>query len=584
MPHPDDQVEATSPGWVASEESRPDSFAARRRIAEATPEERRCESRDLLRGRLFAATLVMAVGLATLVIRDLFFPRFLRQSVVHAATLAWLTLLLLALWSRLRLDFGRLRGIEVLAFGSVVACLVASQSLGFHGHLSRQTLDAAELRVLFKASIIGVLILIFTYTIFIPNSARRAAAFIVPMAFSPLVAPLLLGLTVPAFRQVSEEARTLDKLVENSLYLLLGAATAIYGASVINACRGDADDARRLSQYRLKEKLGSGGMGEVYYAVHRLLKRPCAIKLIREDLVRRPNILARFELEVRATAKLSHWNTVEIYDYGRDVDGSLFYVMEYLPGLSLQELVQRHGPLPAARVIYLMRQACDALHEAHRAGLVHRDLKPPNIFAAYRGARYDVTKLLDFGLVKPIKGGDSPLITKEGMVTGSPLYMAPEQVSRSAPIDGRTDLYALGAVAYFCLTGQPPFVDSNSMAVMIAQVRDPAKPPSEIRQGIPADLEEVVLRCLEKEPDARYQDADSLGRALEACRDARGWSPEDAEAWWLANQPLEDPERPSAPHAPSPGVPTEELTRAEASGVTLQAAAVEDRASPERRG
>jgi serine/threonine-protein kinase len=211
--------------------------------------------------------------------------------------------------------------------------------------------------------------------------------------------------------------------------------------------------------------------------------------------------------------------------------------MEYLPGLSLQELVERHGPLPPERVIYLLHQACGALHEAHQVGLIHRDLKPPNIFAAYRGGQYDVAKLLDFGLVKPTKEEESPVLTREGAVTGSPLYMAPEQIMRSHAADARTDIYAMGAIAYFLLTGRPPFAGTDAMEVMIAHARDPVLPPSQHRAEIPGDLESVVLRCLEKDPARRYQDAESLAHALASRAGAVGWSAQQAAAWWQLHEP-----------------------------------------------
>jgi serine/threonine-protein kinase len=211
--------------------------------------------------------------------------------------------------------------------------------------------------------------------------------------------------------------------------------------------------------------------------------------------------------------------------------------MEYLPGLSLQELAERYGPLPPQRVIYLLRQACGALHEAHQVGLIHRDLKPPNIFAAYRGGQYDVAKLLDFGLVKPTKDEESPVLTREGAVTGSPLYMAPEQIMRTHPADARTDIYGMGAIAYFLLTGKPPFAGTDAMEVMIAHARDPVTPPSRVREGVPSDLEDVVMRCLEKDPGRRFQDAESLGIALSSCLDAGAWSAQQAAAWWQSHEP-----------------------------------------------
>ena len=226
--------------------------------------------------------------------------------------------------------------------------------------------------------------MIFTYAIFIPNTWQRAAKLIVPMALAPMAVPWILGLPSRALsgrdscRQSREDQR-------GRSVLLLGAFTAIFGTHTINTLRTEAYQARLLNQYRLGRKLGGGGMGEVYLAEHQLLKRPCAIKLIRHDLVGNQRIFARFEREVRATARLSHWNTIEIFDYGRNDDGAFYYVMEYLPGLSLAELVERFGPMPPRRVIYLLRQACEALHEAHDSGLIHRDIKPANLMAAYRG-------------------------------------------------------------------------------------------------------------------------------------------------------------------------------------------------------
>jgi serine/threonine-protein kinase len=224
--------------------------------------------------------------------------------------------------------------------------------------------------------------------------------------------------------------------------------------------------------------------------------------------------------------------------------------MEYLPGLSLDVLLRRFGPMPPARVIYLLRQACEALHEAHEAGLVHRDIKPANLFAAYRGGRHDVAKLLDFGLVKTLSGGDGMQLSHEDTVAGSPLYIAPEQVVHTGPPDRRADIYSLGAVAYFLLTGHPPFMGQTPMEVMIAHTRDAVEPPSRLNPGVPADLEQVVLRCLAKRPADRYPDTPSLADALAACADASGWSPELAAAWWQAH-PDATPFEPAEVHAPT---------------------------------
>ena len=262
--------------------------------------------------------------------------------------------------------------------------------------------NPARLAGAVKSSTLWMIALMFTYAIFIPNSWRRAARLIVPMALAPFAVPWVLGAVHPELYQVALKAASLEHVSVDGLFLLLAAFTAIFGTHTINTLRIEAYRARLLNQYRLGRKLGGGGMGEVYLAFHQLLKRPCAIKLIRSELAGNQRAFARFEREVRATAQLSHWNTIEIFDYGRNETGAFFYVMEYLPGLSLAELVQRYGPMPPARVIYLLRQACDALQEAHEAGLVHRDIKPANLMAAYRGGLHDVAKLLDFGLVKTL--------------------------------------------------------------------------------------------------------------------------------------------------------------------------------------
>jgi eukaryotic-like serine/threonine-protein kinase len=273
-------------------------------------------------------------------------------------------------------------------------------------------------------------------------------------------------------------------------------------------------------------------VGEVYLAEHQLLKRPCALKLIRPGSVAGPKALERFEREVQITATLSHPNTVEVFDYGRTEDGTYYYVMEYLPGLSLADLVERHGPLPAARAVYLLRQVCLALREAHAAGLIHRDIKPSNIFAARRGGMDDVAKLLDFGLVRPASSARSAHLSEEGQILGTPLFMSPEQATGGRELDERSDIYSLGAVTYYALTGRPPFDEGSGIAALIAHARDPVVPPSLVRGGIPDDLERVVLRCLAKDPAGRFPDAESLERALGECRCAGEWDLKEAARWW----------------------------------------------------
>jgi serine/threonine-protein kinase len=386
------------------------------------------------------------------------------------------------------------------------------------------------------------LLLIFTYAMFIPNTWRRAAWVIGALALAPEL--LLVGLML-AYPQVGAMMMGVG-LVQHLLVMAVAAVAAVFGTHLINALRREAFEARQLGQYRLVQLLGAGGMGEVYLAEHRMLKRPCAVKLIRPEQAGDPHVLARFEREVQMTARLSHWNTIEIFDYGRTEDGTFYYVMEYLPGLSLEDLLQRHGPLPAGRVVHLLRQTCQGLREAHAIGLIHRDIKPGNVFAAQRGGLYDVAKLLDFGLVKPLAEIPSARLTHEGAISGTPLFMSPEQARGLGDLDARSDIYSLGAVAYTLLTGRPPFERTNAFEVMIAHARDDVVPPSRLQSDVPADLERVILRCLAKNPGDRFQDADCLEQALAECAASDQWTQALAARWWQENDPTVRPREMSA--------------------------------------
>jgi serine/threonine-protein kinase len=274
-------------------------------------------------------------------------------------------------------------------------------------------------------------------------------------------------------------------------------------------------------------------MGEVYLAEHVLLRRPAAIKLIRPERAGDPKNLARFEREVKTTATLTHPNTVQIFDYGHAEDGTFYYVMEYLPGLTLDQLVKEHGPLPPARAVHVLRQLCGALREAHAAGLVHRDIKPGNVMVCQRGGLHDVVKLLDFGLVLPHGGtSDGEKLTQDGAIAGTPAYMSPEQADGHAEPDARSDIYSVGALAYFLLTGQPPFAGRSGIKMLAAHLYE--KPDAMTRHcpDLPADIEAVVLRCLAKAPSDRYQDAENLESALMACESAGQWTAKQAAAWW----------------------------------------------------
>jgi serine/threonine-protein kinase len=492
------------------------------------------EEKALYLVRLRAVTFLLSAGLGLALVRDLAFGggpawQFQAAAIVAMASLATL------LWAARAGSARGLRAAEVAAFG-LAAAVVAARL--WHAHRSGWARgDVTALTAGSKDAIIGTTMLLFTYALLVPAPRRRAWRSIAAIAACPVAAEMLLFLIHPEVFRLARRVETVQRVGEAVSLLAIVALLAGYGAHLAHTMRIRARDVRLFNQYRLRGEIGTGGMGAVYLAEHRLLKRPCALKVIRPERAGDPRSLERFEHEVRATARLSDPNTVEVYDYGRAADGTFFYVMEYLHGLSLDELVERHGPLPPGRVIYLLRQVCEALAEAHADGLVHRDLTPGNIFAARRGRRYDFVKLLDFGLVQAVATRPGAAPGREGTVLGTPQYMAPEQITGDRPVDRRSDLYALGGVAYTLLTGQPPFAGSTATEVMDAQVRDPVVPPSRHRADIPADLEEVVLRCLAKDPDDRFSTAEELQLVLAACASAAGWDARRAASWWEAFEP-----------------------------------------------
>lgn len=535
-----------------------DSFTPGKRVVSAAPQAPDADLGDLLRGRMRSCLVMLASAFLVFLVQGAVAPTRRTVPVEYQAAAGGLLVLASVLLNgSAGASLRTLRAIEAAVFGGLACYLAVDLFLAIRLGVRDPRIDNWRVAASFKASLAYTTALIFTYAIFIPNGWRRALAIFSAMAAAPLAAAAVAWAALPEFRRLvaEEPAMAFENLGEHLLLLATSVVAAVVGVRTINGYRRELVRERELNRYRLGRKLGSGGMGEVYLAEHRLLKRPCALKLIAPKLTASETARTRFELEVRATARLSHWNTVEIYDYGRAEDGSFYYVMEYLPGLSFQEVVDRHGPMPASRAIHLLRQACEALREAHLAGLIHRDLKPPNLFAAYRGARHDVAKVLDFGLVKSIGDDASPLLTLEGVVTGSPLYMAPELILRDRVPDGRVDVYSLGAVAYFLLTGRPPFLGSDAMAVMMAHAHDTVEPPSRHVPDVPTDLEAVVLRCLRKAPDDRYADVEALSRDLGACRDAGGWTDDVAADWWRRNDPIGPPREP-AEYGPGDSLPT----------------------------
>ncbi|MEP3479503.1 MAG: serine/threonine-protein kinase [Fuerstiella sp.] len=293
----------------------------------------------------------------------------------------------------------------------------------------------------------------------------------------------------------------------------------------------------KIGPYLLLEEIGRGGMGTVFRAEHALMKRQCAIKLISPERAAQTDMQKRFRQEARATAQLTHWNTIEVYDYGTSEDGRFYYVMELLEGVNLHQYVDRFGPMQPQRVIYLLKQLCNALYEAESHDLVHRDIKPSNIFLTQRGESCDVIKLLDFGLVQTSTKAAVRHGKSDKKLHGSPAFMCPEQARGLNP-DHRGDLYSLGAVAYFLLSGHPPFRDENPIMQVVAHATDCVPDFHTIGVSVAKELAAIVLKCLQKDPNDRYQSARSLLIALERCSVPGKWNWQKAEKWWRQYQPV----------------------------------------------
>jgi eukaryotic-like serine/threonine-protein kinase len=324
-------------------------------------------------------------------------------------------------------------------------------------------------------------------------------------------------------------------------YLLLGVAVVI--SRVVTGLGREVAKERELGSYRLGELLGEGGMGSVYRATHRMLARPAAIKLIRPEVLSPQDprsadlAVARFKREADAAAKLRSPHTVELYDFGETEDGTLYFVMELLEGMDLETLVRKQGPIPQGRVIHIVRQVCDSLEEAHASGLVHRDIKPANIHVGRVGLKHDFVKVLDFGLVKSVvPQNDDAMATAIGLTPGTPAYLAPEMALGESP-DGRADLYALGCVAYFLLTGQLVFPAANGLQMITKHIQEKPVPPSQRSElDVAPELDRVVLACLAKKPEDRPRSAAELERMLGDI-EVEPWSEEAATQWWQTHQP-----------------------------------------------
>jgi hypothetical protein len=373
--------------------------------------------------------------------------------------------------------------------------------------------------------LLGTTSVLISRAVIVPTSARRTFWISLAGALPDAVFLALLragtpqGFLLPA----------LDALLWGAIAIIMATLTT----RVIYGLRQQVRDARKLGQYTLLEPLGAGAMGEVYLASHAMMRRRTAIKLLRAQADVQG--LARFEREVQLTSQLTHPNTIAIYDYGRTHEGLFYYVMEYLDGMDMERLMLAAGPQPPARVIHILWQVCGALEEAHGLGLLHRDIKPANLFLCRRRGVPDMVKVLDFGLVKQL-GVDEAGAGLSHVVAGTPHYLAPEAITSPTTVDARSDLYSLGAVGYALLTGGHVFSGQTAAEICSHHVNSvPVHPSERLGSELPPDLCAIILRCLEKRPDARFASARELRMALDTCADAALWTELDAELWWDRN-------------------------------------------------
>jgi serine/threonine-protein kinase len=411
-----------------------------------------------------------------------------------------------------------------LAFQVVTAALVAFST---HWHAAMS-----------PARISWVCAVILGYAVVAPSTmGRMLAGGLLAASMDPLAAGIAAGRGAVLDR---EPLLLLNLFLPN--YICAVAATA--SAHLVRTLGRQVRRARELGAYRLGASIGRGGMGEVFRAEHRLLARPAAIKLIRPDVLgsgqMRHIALERFRREAKAAATLRSPHTIDLYDFGEARDGTCYYVMELLDGLSFEELVLRFGPTPVERAVYLMRQACDSLAEAHACGIIHRDLKPSNLMISRLGLTVDFVKVLDFGLVKfDTRDKDRPpTLTSPDVATGTPAFMAPEVASGERKADHRLDIYSLGCVLYWLVTGRLVFEGENSIRMMHRHIAEPPAPPSQRTElPVPAAFDAVVLACLAKKPDDRPASAAELAERLATVPFDEPWTPERARRWWELHLP-----------------------------------------------
>lgn len=498
----------------------------------------RSQTADLLQRRMKVAAQLISLAIGLFFVRDLVLGKQPQDLGWRVAMLVIFVAMSVYLRRR-TLSMGQARATEIVGLGLLVAWFAYNE----HFHLVdwAQQQNHSAVLFTFSSEVLAFYVVMSGYAMFIPNTWRRALLIVGGMAVVPFVTLGAVRVTNPVEYRLVAASIDLNSWSFLAVVMVVGVLVASAGANVIHTLRRQVADARRLGQYRLKEKIGEGGMGEVWKADHRFLVRPAAIKLIKPGIVAggdpqlAESMLRSFEREVQATAMLRSVHTIEVYDFGVTEDETFYYVMELLDGFDLQTLVKRFGPLPPERVVHIMLQVCESLAEAHAAGLTHRDLKPANIFTCRMGTAYDFVKVLDFGLVKMHHedGVEEATLTGGGAIVGTPAFMSPEAVL-GRDQDARSDIYALACVGFWLLTGHLVFEADTPLEMAVQQAQVPATLMSTRFPDIavPKQLEDVLLSCLEKDPSDRPASAAELARSLSASGIGESWTPAAARRWW----------------------------------------------------
>jgi hypothetical protein len=438
-----------------------------------------------------------------------------------------------AVWVVMRL---RLWPMRTLGATDAASIILAGATLAL--------MAAMPLPELLMSGIMALSVTLLARAVLVPSTAKRTLVLSVLSAV-----PLQIIALVFHTGRVDPHAPAVDFLrivpvASTFLWLMIAVTLSTVASRTIYGLRRQVKEAAEIGQYTLVDKIGSGGMGEVWRARHRMLIRPAAVKLVRPNTIgpaERELLLRRFEREAHATAGLKSPHTVQLYDFGVTDDGTLYYVMELLDGMDLDTMVDRFGPMPAERAIHLLHQVAASLDDAHQNGLVHRDIKPANIVVSRFGAAWDFVKVLDFGLVKleGTRTSDANIrLTADGSSSGTPAFMAPEVALGEQATDHRVDIYSLGCVAYWLVTGKLVFDGASAVKVMVAHAHTPAPPPSSRTElPIPPELEALILECLEKDPAKRPASAEALQARLQAIPIATPWTRERAERWWSMHAP-----------------------------------------------